>query len=590
MKGALTRDSVPQSRKWSVEDILSESELPKMFGDIEAGCKEIEAFRGKLNPDNAIECLLIRSKIGYKIEKAYVYLNLKSDENKVDSHYLELCEKIDFLSVKFSTACSFIEPALSAFRKSDLIKMRDSEKYDYFSMCLDAVIRGKKHLLSEKEEALLSSSQSFAGDFRTVFSMFDNVDADFGEIDLGNGPVKMSHGLYSVCMQDKREPVRKEAYEKLYGGYKKMINTIAAVYAGNVKKDCFYTKARKFDSCLERALYGENIPYKVYENLIEVVNKYVSSMHEYVAYRKKALKLKEMHMYDMYVPIVDNVESDVEYDKAYAIVTDALAPLGQEYVDTLKRAKEERWLDVEETENKRSGAYSWAVYGTHPFVLLNHKGTTHDIFTIAHEMGHAMHSYYSNGAQVYEKADYCIFLAEIASTVNEVLLIKHMLKTATGDERKYLLSYYIDMIRTTLFRQTMFAEFEKFTHEVAEKGDALGYEKMNAFYSELNVKYYGQAVVTDENIAYEWARIPHFYRSFYVYKYATGIVCAINIANRILSEEGFVNKYKEFLKSGGSKYPMEILKIVDIDLTKKTPFIAAMKEFREVLGELKKIK
>ena len=262
---------------------------------------------------------------------------------------------------------------------------------------------------------------------------------------------------------------------------------------------------------------------------------------------------------------------------------------GKDYTEMLRKAKDERWLDVEETENKRSGAYSWAVYGTHPFVLLNHKGTMHDVFTIAHEMGHAMHSYYSNSSQVYEKADYCIFLAEIASTVNEVLLIKYLLNTAEGDNRKYLLSYYIDMIRTTLFRQTMFAEFEKFTHETAEKGDALGYEKLNKYYAELNVKYYGNAVVTDDNIAYEWARIPHFYRAFYVYKYATGIICAINIANRILQDADFVNKYKEFLKSGGSKYPMDILSIVDIDLTKKSPFIEAMKEFKGVLKELKKL-
>lgn len=589
MNGALTRNSVSERRKWSVEDILSESDLPKIFKDIEAGCEEIALFKGKLTVENAIDCLLTRSKIGYKIEKAYVYLNLKSDENKADSYYLELCEKIEFLSVRFATACAFIEPALSSFNKLDLIKMRDSEKYSYFSMYLDSVIRTKKHLLSEREETLLSYTQSFAGDFRTVFSMFDNVDADFGEIDLGNGKIKISHGIYSVCMQNKNEAIRREAYEKLYAGYAKMINTIAATYAGSVKKDCFYAKARKFSNCLEKALYGENIPAKVYDNLIDVVNKYISTMHEYVAYRKKALKLREMHMYDMYVPIVNKTDTDIDYDKAYEVVVKALEPLGKDYTEMLRKAKDERWLDVEETENKRSGAYSWAVYGTHPFVLLNHKGTMHDVFTIAHEMGHAMHSYYSNSSQVYEKADYCIFLAEIASTVNEVLLIKYLLNTAEGDNRKYLLSYYIDMIRTTLFRQTMFAEFEKFTHETAEKGDALGYEKLNKYYAELNVKYYGNAVVTDDNIAYEWARIPHFYRAFYVYKYATGIICAINIANRILQDADFVNKYKEFLKSGGSKYPMDILSIVDIDLTKKSPFIEAMKEFKGVLKELKKL-
>ena len=589
MQKIVDRKDVPKERIWSVEDILDENDLGKYFKDIEEGCKDIEQFKASLSKDNALECLLMRSNVGYKLEKAYVYINLKSDEDKSNAKYLELSEKIDYLAVAFSSACSFIEPTLASFKKSDLIAMRDSEKYSYFSMYIDSIIRTKQHLLSAKEEELLSKTYSFAGDFRTIFSMFDNVDADFGEIELDGEKQKLTHGLFSVCLQNKDVAVRKEAYEKVYAGYKKMLNTIAATYAGNVKKDCFYAKARKFSSCLESALYGENIPQKVYDNLIEVVNKYNKNMHEYVAYRKRKLHLKEMYMYDMYVPIAENSLSDVAYDDAYEIVLKALAPLGDDYIEMLKKAKIERWLDVEETPNKRSGAYSWAEYGTHPFVLLNHRGTMHDVFTIAHEMGHAMHSYYSNSAQCYEKAEYCIFLAEIASTVNEVLLIKYLLKTAQGEERKYLLSYYIDMIRTTLFRQTMFSEFEKYVHETVEKGEPLGLEKMNAYYRDLNVKYYGNAVVTDENISFEWARIPHFYRSFYVYKYSTGIICAINIADRILENPDFVGKYKKFLQSGGSKYPMEILDIVDIDLTKKAPFIVAMKEFKDVLAELKKL-
>lgn len=589
MNEIITRENVPAERKWAVEDILNENDLPKIFADIEEGYKAIAEYKGKINPENAIECLLKQSEIGYKIEKAYVYVNLKSDENKADSHYLELSEKIDNLMVAFSTACAFIEPTLSSFPRAELVKMRDSKKYEYFSMVIDEVIRGKKHLLSEKEEALLSATQSFSGDFRTIFSMFDNVSANFGEVTVNGEKHKLTHGYYALCLQNSDEAVRKEAYENYYKAYKDMIVTLAAVYAGNVKKDCFYSKARKFGSCREMALYAENIPHKVYENLIDVVDKNVKNMHAYVAYRKKALKLKEMHMYDMYVPLVENVTSVTGFDDAYELILKALAPLGEDYIGMLKKAREERWIDVEETANKRSGAYSWGVYGTHPFVLLNHKGTTHDVFTIAHEMGHAMHSYYSNSAQVYEKSGYCIFLAEIASTVNEVLLIKYLLKTAKGEERKFLLSYYVDMIRTTLFRQTMFSEFEKFAHETIEKGEALGYEKMNSYYAELNKKYYGDSVVTDENISYEWVRIPHFYRAFYVYKYATGLTCAINIANRILTEEGFVDKYKKFLSAGGSMYPTEILSIVDIDLTKKTPFVNAMKEFGEVLAELKKM-
>ena len=592
MHKVLVRNEVLPERIWSVEDILSEKDLPLLFSDIQTGCDMIANYKNRLNVDTVIPCLTLRSQISFKIEKAYVYIFLKSDENKSDSHYLELSDKIENLSVLFASACSFIEPIIANFPLSILKSFRDSNQEDIkpFSMFFDSIIRTKKHLLSTKEEALLSATYGFSGDFSTVFSMFDNVDVDFGEIEADGEKIPLSHGVISVCLQNKDKTIRQKAYENMYTAYKKNINTIAAMYAGNVKKDWFYTKARKFDSCLSRALYGENIPPKVYDNLLEVVNKHNRYMHDYVSYRKKQLKTAELHMYDMYVPLVDNVEREVGYDEAYDMVVRALAPLGKDYTDMLLKAKEERWLDVEETENKRSGAYSWAVYDTHPYVLLNHKGTMHDVFTIAHEMGHAMHSYYSNKAQCYEKSEYCIFIAEIASTVNEVLLIKHLLKKAEGNERKYLLSYYLDMIRTTLFRQTMFAEFEKFSHEAIENGDALTAEKMCAFYSELNEKYYGPSVVTDKNISYEWARIPHFYRAFYVYKYATGIICAINIANSILNDKVFVNNYKEFLSLGGSKYPMDILQTVRIDLTKKEPFLIAMKEFKSVLSELKRMR
>lgn len=591
MGSALKRENVLLERKWATEDILSEKDLPKMFADIEAGCEEIKKFKGNLNENTAIDCLLTRSKIFYKIEKAYSYIYLKSDEDKSCAKYNELRDKIELLNVQFATASSFIEPALASFKPSTLTKMRDSEKYNYFSMYLDGIIRNKKHLLSEKEEALLSGVYGFSGDFHTIFTMFDNVDVDMGEITLDGVTHKIGHGLYSLCLQNKDVNVRREAYEKFYNGYKSMINTVSAMYIGNVKKNYFFAKSRKFNSCLEKALFGENIPQKVYDNLIEAVKKYTPVMHQYIAYRKKALKLNELHMYDMYVPIVEEVaESTIDYDEAYKTVCEALTPLGKEYVDTLIEAKKSRWIDVEETENKMSGAYSSGTYGTHPYVLLNYKGTTHDIFTIAHEMGHAMHSYYANNAQCYEKADYGIFVAEIASTVNEVLLIKHLLKTAEGKQKKFLLSYYIDMIRTTLFRQTMFAEFEKYAHGTIEKGEPLSYQKMCKYYSSLNKEYYGEAVVTDENISYEWARIPHFYRAFYVYKYATGITCAINIANKILEDPTTVDKYKKFLQCGGSKYPMENLALVDIDLTKKTPFVNAMKEFAQVLRELKKTK
>jgi oligoendopeptidase F len=355
---------------------------------------------------------------------------------------------------------------------------------------------------------------------------------------------------------------------------------------GNVKATCFYAKTRKYKSSLDMALSGGNIPAKVYDNLIESVKKYTPVMHKYVELRKKALKLNKMHMYDMHVPIVKDIDKLIDYDKAYDIVIKGLAPLGEEYKEIIIKAKNSGWIDVEETKAKRSGAYSSSVYGTHPYVLLNHKGTTSDMFTIAHELGHAVHSYTSNNAQCYEKASYTIFVAEIASTVNEVLLIKHLLKDAVGQERIYLLSYYIDMIRTTLFRQTMFAEFERYSHEEFEKGESLSAEKLTRFYHNLNSEYYGKAVINDELIGYEWSRIPHFYNDFYVYKYATGITCAINIVNMILKDGSTVEKYKKFLSAGGSMDSLDIIKIMGIDLTKKAPFDVAMKEFENLQKEL----
>lgn len=589
MSGLLKRSEVPAQRKWRVEDIMSEADISAYFDDIRAGFKEIVSYKNKLNTENAIECLLVMSKIAYKLNKVYVFLHLKGDEDKSDAKYQELCEKVSMLNVEFSESTSFISPALAAFKNADLVRMRDSESYGYFNMYIDSVIRNKKHLLGAKEEALLSKVGSFSDDFHTVFSMFDNVDVKLGEVEVDGEKVALTHGTYSVLMQHDDKNVRKAAYNALYDAYISYINTIAANYAGNVKQDYFWTKARKFKTCLERALYGENIPVKVYDNLLAVVKKYTPLMHKYMSLRKKALKLDVMDMCDIYMPIVKEQNKLTDFDAAYELVCQALAPLGEEYGEVLKQAKENRWIDVEETVNKRSGAYSWGVYGTHPYVLLNHKGTTHDVFTIAHEMGHAMHSYYSNKNQCFEKADYVIFVAEIASTVNEVLLIKYLLKTAVGQERIYLLSYYIDMIRTTLFRQTMFAEFEKFSHGVIESGEPLSAEKMTTFYRELNKTYYGDDVVSDDRIGYEWARIPHFYRDFYVYKYATGITCAINIADAILKNPSFVEKYKMFLSSGSSIYPMEILSLVDMDLTKKTSFETAMKEFSLTLKELEKL-
>ncbi|NLL56160.1 MAG: oligoendopeptidase F [Clostridiales bacterium] len=582
----LTRDKVSSDRKWALNDILNEEEIPSIFETVRKNIPAITAFNKKLNEDNAIDCLTLHSKTLFLIEKLIVYVNMKDDEDKSITKYQELYDQAIQLYVEFSTATSFISPAISSFSLDTLKKLKNNPKYSNYSRYFENIIRKKKHILSAKEEKLLSQVGSFAGDFKDIFSFFDNVDIDLGTINVRGEKVKLTHGSYAVLLRDSDQKVRKKAFDSLYKAYKSMINTIAATYIGNVKATCFYAKTRKYKSSLDMALSGSNIPSIVYDNLIASVKKYTPVMHKYVALRKKALNLSRMHMYDMYTPIVKDIDKLITYDKAYDIVIEGLAPLGQEYKEILLKAKNEGWIDVEETKAKRSGAYSSSIYGTHPYILLNHKGTISDMFTIAHELGHAVHSYKSNNAQCYEKASYTIFVAEIASTVNEVLLIKHLLKEAKGQERIYLLSYYIDMIRTTLFRQTMFAEFERYAHDEIEEGRSLSAEKLTKFYHNLNSAYYGKAVVNDDLIGYEWSRIPHFYNDFYVYQYATGITCAINIANAILKDNSIVEKYNEFLSAGGSLDSLDIIKIMGIDLTNKAPFEVAMKEFRSLQEEL----
>ena len=424
--------------------------------------------------------------------------------------------------------------------------------------------------------------------FKTAFGKIDNVDVSLGSVRVNGKRVKLTHGTYSQLLQNPDQNVRKAAFNTYYKGYEQLLNTIAAVYAGSVKSDVFMARARGYKDCLSAAMFNENVPECVYTNLIDSVNENCKYVHEYVAYRKEALGVEKLNMYDMYVPIVKGAELSLDFEDAFELVKKGLAVLGDEYVALLQKARDERWMDVYETENKRSGAYSWGSYSTKPYVLLNYSATIHDVFTIAHELGHSMHSYYSSHAQPYSKSGYAIFVAEVASTVNEVLLLKYLLKTtADKDMRKYLLSYYLDMFRTTLFRQTMFAEFEKISHDMEQKGKPLTPKALSAEYLKLNKKYYGPAVTHNKPISYEWARIPHFYNAFYVYKYATGITSAVNIANGILNDAANIEKYKKFLSAGGSDSPYEILKIAGVDLAEKQPFENAMREFKETLDMLK---
>lgn len=586
----MKRSEVDKKDLWALEDVYASDDLwEKDYKELDKSVAFPAAYKGKLaNKAKLLELLKKSDEIEIKLEKLYSYAKMRLDQDSSDNFYAGLTDRAQSLFVKYSAVTSYINPELCSLDEKyieSLISDPDFADYDYM---LKGVLRRKKHTLGENEEKLLSMAQSPLSQFQTAFTKIDNVDVQLGSVKVDGKKVKLTHGTYAQLLQNPDQSVRKAAFTTYYKGYESLLSTLTAVYAGSVKSDVFSATARGYKSCLDAAMFNENVPECVYTNLIESVNENCKYVHDYVAYRKQALGVEKLNMYDMYVPIVEGADMSLPFEEAFELVKKGLSVMGEEYVGLLQKARDERWMDVYETENKRSGAYSWGSYSTKPYVLLNYSATIHDIFTIAHELGHSMHSYYSDSTQPYSKAGYAIFVAEVASTVNEVLLLKYLL-SSTDDKKmkKYLLSYYLDMFRTTLFRQTMFAEFEKISHDMEQKGKPLTPKSLSDAYMKLNKKYYGPAVTHNKQIATEWARIPHFYNAFYVYKYATGITSAVNIANSILKDNSFVARYKKFLSAGGSDSPYEILKIAGVDLATRAPFDFAMKEFKDTLEQLK---
>ncbi|MDD6996125.1 MAG: oligoendopeptidase F [Candidatus Borkfalkiaceae bacterium] len=592
----MERSEVEEKYRWNVEEIYPSYEAwQQEKAEVEQKYVNYDyagTYKGKLGDKKQLLALFSMQYEGArKAEKLYLYASMKRDEDLRNAKWTSAVSVMQSLFSEFMAKTSFIEPELTALPEEKLkeyIADKDFADYDYI---LQRIEKSKKYVLSEGEEKLLAMASEATDGYHAVFSMLDNADLNLPEATLHGKKEKITHGGYGLALRTGNAAERKEWFEKYYGAYIRLIHAISQTYYGNVKKDVFFCRARGYENCLSMALHGEDVPAVVYDNLISAVTDALPLMHRYIALRKKTLGLKEQHMYDIYVPLVENAEIGVSYEEAYEIVVEGLAPLGKEYQALLRRAKDERWIDVCESEGKKSGAYSTGAYDTHPYVLLNYQKTTNDIFTIAHEMGHSIHTYKSSAAQPYPKADYTIFLAEIASTVNEVLLLKHLLKNAKDKKtEKYLLNYYMDMIRATLFRQTQFAQFEQIVHKMAEDGEPLTDENLCAVYYDLNKKYYGDAIVHDKEIAYEWARIPHFYRSFYVYKYATGIISAISIVRRVLDlGESAVNDYFAFLSGGSSTDPVSILKRAGVDLTSKKPFEDAMKEFEETLSRFESL-
>ena len=588
----MERKEVETQYRWKTEDIFGSDEAwEAAFAALET-LPDVSSFRGNLNTaENVAAYFALTDAYEIRLMRVYLYAFLKHDEDVRVTKYNAYVAKVMSLFTRYGAETSFAVPELTALPEETLAAIAADERLKDYDYSLKRLIARKKYVLSEKEELILAQTSeplSVAGD---VFDMLDDAEHNLPYMVYQGKRVRLSHGLYSVIMSGSDREARAKAFKKYYSAYEKIINTLATTYYGNVKKDIFYKNVRGYESCLQAAIFEEDVSRDVYDNLVSAVDTYAPVMHRYMEVRKKTLGLDEMHMYDLYIPLVEDAELRLSFEDAFELVLKGLSPLGEEYNALLRKGRDERWIDVCETEGKRGGAYSIGIYGNHPYVLLNYQQTTHDVFTIAHEMGHALHSYFSNANQPYAKADYKIFVAEVASTVNEVLLLKYLLHTTEDKKlKKYLLNYFMDMIRTTLFRQTQFACFEQEAHAMAERGEPLNKDNLSALYYSLNKKYYGDALTHDKQIAIEWARIPHFYRSFYVYKYATGITAAIAIAGKILSEgKPAVERYFEFLKGGCSTDPVSLLKGAGADLTDKETFASAMREFETALAEFESL-
>ena len=596
-KDLKTRDQIDKKYKWNIEAMIAdESTIDKDLEDVKAQASAYaEEFSGKLTQSASLllKAYKDRDAIWRKLENIYVYSRMRRDENNAESKYQAMSDKCGAVIAAVSASMSFFTPELLA-ASDDIILgyIEENEGLKEYEFAIKDTLRQKEHILTEAEENLLAQMSEVTKATNDIFTMLNNADIKFASIkDEDGDEVEVTHGNYIKFMESHDRKVREAAYNAMYDSYKELINTIATTYNYNTKTDVVGARIRKYDSARAAALSGDNIPGEVYDNLVSVVNDNLPAMHRYVELRKKMLGVDKMYMYDMYVPLIELPKTVVSYEEALDMMREGLAPLGEEYIAKMNAGLAEGWIDVYENKGKTSGAYSFGSYDSFPYILLNYTDTLKDVFTIVHEMGHSMHSRYTRDEQPYIYGSHSIFTAEVASTVNESLLMQHLLSKDNDTEmRKYLLNLHLEEFRTTLFRQTMFAEFEDITHKAIEAGQVLTAEWMCEQYEALNAKYYGPAVEKDDTIKYEWARIPHFYNAFYVYKYATGYSAATAISNKILSEgKPAADKYIEFLKTGESDYPIELLKIAGVDMSTPEPIEKAMETFNALLDEFEKL-
>lgn len=581
---------------WCLEDMFESDDFwEEEFGRLQRMIFQYEDFEGTLgeSANRLLEYLKFNDETNLLMERLYVYANMRYHQDMANSMYQEFAARVQKLMVEMSGASAFAEPEILEITTEKInVFFNENPELETYKRYISEILRGKNHTLDKKTETILAKSRQMANAAENIFSMYNGADIKFPSITTEEGEeIEITHGNFVPLLESVDREVRKAAFEGVYETYGKMRNTLAATFAANLDQANFYAQVRNFSSAREMYLYGSNIPESVYDNLIETVHKNMDKMHKYVSLRKKILDVSELHMYDLYTPIAKAPDTKYSFEAAKDIVLEGLAPMGEEYIKVLEEGFDNRWIDVYENEGKRSGAYSWGAYGTHPYVLMNYHGTLDHVFTLAHEMGHAIHSYYSDANQPYVNAGYKIFVAEVASTCNESLLIQHLLKITEDEEEKtYLINHFLEQFKGTLYRQTMFAEFEKIAHSMVQNGEGVTADRLCEIYYNLNKEYFGDDIVIDKEIELEWARIPHFYNPFYVYQYATGLSAAIALSKRILEEgKPAVEDYMKFLTGGSSQDPIELLKIAGVDMTSSEPIETALELFGNLLEELQKI-
>lgn len=592
-----SRKEIAEQDTWRLEDIYpTDKDWETEFTEVKNMIPKISEFQGKLiqSAEVLYEALAYQDTVLERMGKLYTYAHMRYDQDTTNSTYQGMHDRATNLYTQIGSALSYITPEILAADEEKIKSfLQEKAELKVYEQALDDINRARPHVLSATEEALLAEASEVLDASSSTFGMLNNADLTFPTIKDENGEeVEITHGRYIRFLESEDRRIREEAFKKVYETYDHYKNTFGSTLSGTVKKDNFYARVRNYQSARESALSSNNIPETVYDNLINTVHDHLHLLHRYVDLRKKVLGVEELHMYDLYTPLVKDVKMEVTYDEAKDYILKGLEPLGEEYLNVLKEGFENRWVDVHENKGKRSGAYSSGAYGTNPYILMNWQDNVNNLFTLAHEFGHSVHSYYTRNNQPYVYGDYSIFVAEVASTCNEALLNHYLLKTIDDDQKRlYLLNHYLEGFRGTVFRQTMFAEYEHIIHTRAQEGEALTPDLLSGIYYDLNKKYFGENIVLDEEIALEWSRIPHFYYNYYVFQYATGFSAAAALSKQILEEgQPAVERYiNNFLKAGSSNYPIEVLKSAGVDMTTAEPIKEALKVFEETLNEMEKL-